>query len=782
MNAENKIENNLDQEGIDIKKIIGELVEKWQWFLISIILLLIASLLYIRFTPPTYGISAKLLVNDGNGGGASKQASALMDLGGIIGGKNSVDNEIQVLKTRFLMEQVVRQMQLNIVYAKRSGLIEKEIYEKPFILNLVKGVDSIKNTKLNIECLTNRKFKVTSKDYESVIQYGQKFKIKNVGILEIKPSIEQYEKLSGDYTVVVSSIDDRSGFLMNKFTASVSNKLVTVIDLSMTYPVEKKGEDILNALIRQYIKSNLEDKNIIADSTTAFIQKRLSIIANELGDVENNVESFKEGNRLADMSEQGKLLVQNSSSFINDLAKAETQVTILSDLESYLEDENKNKRVFPSSLIPADMVFSDLMREYNSLLIERDRQLLSVTEESPFIQNIDKQIFQLRQGILANIKSSKNTFLVTRDKLRKQVDNLESKIYEVPKIEKDYLKLARNQKIKEELYIFLMQKAEETAISKTSNIPIAKIIDPPKAYPVPLSPKKNIILGVALILGILIPYIILFIINLFDTKIKSKEDIKALTNTPIIGEISHNDEGDSLAVAHHSRSAISEQFRALRTNLSFYLKNEEQKVILLTSSMSGEGKSFTAINLGTVLALSGKRVLLMEMDLRKPGLSNKLGVGNDMGLSNYTIDKNIKIKDIIKPLSTNDNLFLISSGPLPPNPAETLMSNHITGLMNELRKQFDYIIMDAPPIGIITDAQLLSEFSDATIYVVRHKVTRKDQLQIVHDLYASDKMKNLSIVVNDIYNKSYGYGYGYGNYGQESKLSTFEKIKRKFKG
>ncbi|WP_316809627.1 polysaccharide biosynthesis tyrosine autokinase [Pedobacter agri] len=782
MNANNRIENTLEEEGIDFKRILGKLIEKWHWFLISTIILLVASLLYIRFTPPTYRINAKLLVNDGDGGGASKQASALMDLGGIIGGKNSVDNEIEVLKTRFLMEQVVRQMQLNVVYAKHSRLVDKEIYNKPFIVNIVKGVDSIKRTELHIECLTDGRFKITGDNFDSVVKYSQRFKVDDLGILEILPASDQIDKLSGHYTVAVSSVDDRAGFLMSKFTASVSNKLVTVIDLSMSYPVEKKGEDILNSLIRQYIKSNLEDKNIIADSTTAFIQKRLSIIAGELGDVENNVESFKEGNRLADMTEQGKLLVQNSSSFINDLAKAETQVTILSDLESYLEDDTKNKRVFPSSLIPADMVFSDLMREYNSLLIERDRQLLSVTEESPFIQNIDKQIFQLRQGILANIKSSKNTFLVTRDKLRKQVDNLESKIYEVPKIEKDYLKLARNQKIKEELYIFLMQKAEETAISKTSNIPIAKTIDPPKAYPTPISPKKNMVVLVAFVLGILIPYLILFLKDLFDTKIKSKEDIRTLTSIPIFGEISHNDDGDSLVVAHHSRSSISEQFRALRTNLSFYLKNEDQKVILLTSSMSGEGKSFTAINLANVLALSGKKVLLMELDLRKPGLSTKLGVVNDAGFSTYTIDKNIKIKDIIKPLTINSNMFIMTSGPLPPNPAETLMSEHTPGLIAGLKEQFDYIIMDTPPIGVITDAQLLSEFADVSIYLVRHKVTRKEQLQIVQDLFTSNKMKNLGIVVNDIYNKHYGYGYGYGNYGQESNLSKFEKIKRKFKG
>ena len=563
---------------------------------------------------------------------------------------------------------------------------------------------------------------------------------------------------------------------MSQLSVSVLNKQVTIIDLGLSYALPKKGEDILNTLINQYISANLDDKNTIADSTTKFIQKRLSIIGRELGDVENQVQSFKQGNKLADMSEQGKLLVQSSGAFNSDLAKAETQVTVLSDLEDYLKDEAKNKRVFPSALLPQDMVFSGLMNQYNSLLVERDQQLLSVTEESPFIKNIDNQIAGLRKGILSNIQSTKNTFVVTRDKLRSQLSRAEGEISDVPKIEKDYLKLARNQQIKQELYIFLMQKAEETAISKTSNISIAKTIDPPKSQVLPISPKKNVIYLAGIIIGLIFPITIIFLIDILNTSITTKEDISNNTSAPIIGEISHNETNDNLIVANKGRSAISEQFRALRTNLSFYLKNSNEKVILLTSSMSGEGKSFTAINLGNILALAGKKVLLMELDLRKPGLSAKLGVSNDVGFSNFTISADIKLKDIVKPLAINKNMFIISSGPLPPNPAETIMSEHTPRLMKELKEEFDYIIMDAPPVGIITDAQLLANYADVTIYLVRQKVTQKDQLTIVEDLYRSGKMKNIGIVVNDIVSKYYGYGYGYGTYGEEKKSGFLQRI------
>jgi tyrosine-protein kinase Etk/Wzc len=770
------------EESIDLKKVFAKIIDKWPWFLISIIICMIASVLYTKYTPPVYQITAKVLVNDNEKGGSlGKQAGALMDFGGLIGSKNSVDNETEILKTRFLMEQVVREMQLNIVYSQKSNLVSREVYHSPYKLVIIKGVDTIAPTILKIEEVKANRLKVTGKDFEKEVDFNQLFHLKGVGTIKVLNEKFPTDP-KGKIIVSISSIDERVATLMTKLLVTVTNKNVSIIDLTLSYPLQRKGEDILNVLINRYISSSLEDKNVIADSTTKFIRQRLSIIAGELGDVENKVQDFKKSNKLADMTEQGRLLVQNSGEFGAELAQAETKVAILNDLENYLSDEAKNKRVFPSSILPSDMVFSNLIDQYNSLLIEREKQLLSLTEESPFVKNVDQQIYELRKGLLANIRSTKKSAILTRDKIRSQLTAVEGKVGEVPKIEKDYLKLARNQQIKQELYIFLMQKAEETAISKTSNISIAKIIDPPKSQFGPISPKKNVIYLAGLLFGIIIPVILLLLVDILNTTVSAKEDIINHTIVPIVGEISHNDTDDNLIVANKGRSAISEQFRALRTNLSFYLKNSDEKVILLTSSMSGEGKSFTAINLGNILALAGKKVLLMELDLRKPGLSAKLGVSNEIGFSNYTIDRTVKVQHIVKSLNINKNMFIVSSGPLPPNPAETLMSEHTPALIAELKQQFDYIIMDAPPIGVITDAQLLANYADVTLFLVRQKVTRKDQLAIVDDLFRSRKMKNLGIVVNDIVSKFYGYGYGYGTYGEHEKQSGFlEKLINKFK-
>jgi len=778
--SNNFIDNRDGEDFINLKEIFNKLSEKWIWFVISVLICLMLAVFYSQYTAPVYQVRAKILVNDDEKGGSlGKQANALMDLGGLMGGKNSVDNEVEILKTRFLMEQVVRQMQLNIVYSKKVGIKTREIYTAPFVFKILNGIDTIGETKFFIEKVSNGKVKVRTKDFSKDVSFGEPFKVDDVGtiVLTLSPNLTIDQST---YIVNVNSIDSKVASLMGQLSVGLSNKQVSVIDLGISYPIQKKGEDILNTLIDKYTKANLGDKNAIADSTYQFITERINKIASELGDVENKVENFKQQNQLADMTEQGKLLVQNTGEFSNELAKAETQVTVLSDLEGYLKDQTKSKRVFPSSLIPSDLVFSNLMGQYNSLLLEREKQLLSVTEESPFIQNIDLQIEGLRNDILSNIRTTKDSYITNRDKLRNQLRSAEGRISGVPQIEKNYLKLARNQQIKQELYIFLMQKAEETAISKTSNISIAKTIDPPKADVNPISPKQNFIMLTSLLIGLVIPSILVFVSQLFNTTIRTKEEIMDITQVPVIGEINHNPNDDNLIVANKGRSAISEQFRALRTNLSFYLKKDNEKIILLTSSMSGEGKSFTAINLGNILALAGKKVLLMELDLRKPGLSIKLGVSNDIGFSNYTIDSDVKLRDIVKPLSINPNMYIISSGPLPPNPAETLLSEHTALLIDKLKDQFDYIIMDAPPIGIITDAQLLAPYADVTLYIVRQNITHKRQLQIVEDLSRSNKMKNLGIVVNDIVGKYYGYGYGYGNYGQEvERKKWFTKFFKK---
>ncbi|NQX55192.1 polysaccharide biosynthesis tyrosine autokinase [Pedobacter panaciterrae] len=772
-------------EGLDISKLLPKIIRKWPLILLSVIVCLGLAYLYLRYTTPMFRISARVLVNDEKKGGSAlgAAADALGDLGGLLGTKSTVDNEAEILQTRYLMEQVVKDMHLNITYIKKGRVNDIEIYKSPFTVQFVVPEDTIKATGFDLELLKNGKISLKSGLLDTVVEFNGKITFPKVGTFIITKTPGQLFVQDERYKFSIVSVDEKVAGLMNDLSVSVGNKLITVIDLSINHPIPKKGEDILTELIHKYVQGNIDDKNEVADSTIKFIRNRLAFISSELGDLEGNIQGFKQKNNLADMTEQSKLLVQNTSSFMNELSKVETQLSILSNLQEYLKDESGN-RVLPSSILPGDMVFTGLIDKYNALLLDRDRRLLGVTETNPVITNLDKQIKNMRTDMLANLISTKNGLEITKAQLQGQMKSVEGQVQQIPATERNYLNLARQQQIKQELYIYLMQKSEETAISKTSNIANSRTIDPPKSEFKPFSPKKSVVALVGLFMGLAIPIGIIYLLDVLNNKINTKEDITEATEVPILGEISHSDDSANLAVSDNSRSAISEQFRALRTNLSFYHnENEKTKVILLTSSMSGEGKSFVAINLGNVLAITGKRVLLMELDLRKPGMSGKLNTSNGVGFTNYVVDKSLTAKDIVKPLDIHEDLFIVSSGPIPPNPAETLLNPRTKELIDELRTQFDYIIIDAPPIGIITDAQLLEPHADVCLYLVRHKFTLKNQLHIVDDLFRTKKMKKIGIVINDIVlsdSYAYGYGYGYGSYGEEIAKKGFWK--RIFKG
>ncbi|MBB2149792.1 GumC family protein [Pedobacter gandavensis] len=775
INSEDKTAHE-NSDGLDVKQLLLRLLDNWYWIALSVFLCLALSYLYGKYKTPYYKISARVLVNDEKkGSGLSGGGDILGDIGGLLGTKSTVDNEAEILKTRHLMEEVVKDMNLNVTYYRKGAIKNVELYESPYQVKVLAPLDTIKATEVQVSFVEKGKVSVTADGLDTLVAFNHSFRIPDVGMVQIVENAA-ISPANENYSFSIMSVDARVIDLMSALTVEVKNKQVTIIDLTMNHAVPKKGEDVLGKLIEKYVQANLKDKNEVADSTVKFIQNRLVHISGELGGLEGNIQNFKQKNNLADMSEQSKLLVQTTGQYVNDLGKIETQISVLSSLQNYLKDEGKNKKVLPSSLIPTDMVFNGVVEKYNALTLERARRMIGVTESNPTIQLMDKEISSARADIETNIASTLNGFVITRNRINEQMKKAEGQVRNVPQMERNYLNLARQQQIKQELYIFLMQKSEETAISKTANIANSRTIDPAKSEIKPFSPKKAYVYLFGLIAGLAIPMALMYIKDLLNDKVQLKEDVTKATKAPIIGEISHQDE--SMAIANSSRSAISEQFRALRTNLSFFFKNKNEKVILLTSSMSGEGKSFVAINLGHILALANKKVLLMELDLRKPGLSTKLKLPGTVGFTNYIANTALKIEDIIMPLKIQENLFMVSSGPIPPNPAELLLSERTQSLMEELKQKFDYIIIDAPPIGIVTDAQLMASYADVCIYVVRQNYTLKQQLSILDELQKSQKMKGLSVVINDIQaTKGYGYGYTYGDYGTSpQKTGFFNKL------
>lgn len=776
-----------EEQQINIKALLGRILEDW-WVVVLCLFLCIGTVYgFLRYKTPMYKINAKLMVQDEKKGGGSINAGEMLgDLSGLLNMKSNVDNEAEILKTRNLMERVVKASDLNIIYLKKGTFKDPELQETPFTVKLVTNNDTIRANSYELSVSEDgNTFEVSYKSNQSQekiisqIKFGDSLFIEGIGKIIIRKN-PVVPFISKKYIFRITSVDERVAALQKELKVSVTSKLVTTIDLNLNYSLPKKGEEILSGLIEEYIRQNINDKNKIADSTIAFIENRLTLVGGELGSIEGNIQNFKQGNKLADLSEQSKLLITNTSDYINRIAVLETQINIMISLEDYLKDGVKNKRVVPASVLPQDVVFGELVKNYNGLLLERDRQLLTSTEDNPYIKNLDERIAAMRNAMISNLSGTRKSLEINRGELQKEIDKLESSIRKVPAQERIYLDLARQQQIKQELYLFLLQKREEMAISKTSNISNAKIIDFPKSEFKPYSPNKQLIFLIGLIAAFLLPFARIYIIDLFNDRIQSKEEIIKHTNIPIVGEISHNDSENNLVISNDPRSVISEQFRALRTNLQFFMNAPKGNIILMTSSMSGEGKSFTVVNLGTVLAISGKKVLLMELDLRKPNLSPSFKIINDFGFTNYIISPETKISDIVMPTKIHENLFIIPSGPLPPNPAETIMSERMEKLMEELKKEYDYILMDAPPIGLVTDAQLLNKYTSITLYLIRQKYTYKNQLSIPQELYVNDKMKKMGIVINDI-KKTYGYGYGYGYGNEEAKgKSWLKKMKEMF--
>ena len=778
------ITQSLEEDTIDVKQIVAKVVSNWSLFVLSVIVCLILAFIYSYYASPNWQISSKLLVKDEKNSAQNALGGSLSgDVGSLFSAKSSADNEIQILKSRTLMQKAVDAMQLNVRTYAKDGLKVREIFEEsPFSVTLAYTVDTVVARKYDIKILNQNEFILSNSNDDLSIKYrfGDVIRLKQYNL---RLRYKQGFKHANDYQIIIESQDETIDSFLERFSATLSDKQATTIDLSLNYSNPSKGEAILNKITQIYLQSNLQNDKEIADSTMSFIDSRILLVSKELNNIEQQFEQYKATNNIANISEQSKVLVGSASEYYDKLAQQETQLTVINDLERYLYNP-QNKTVIPSSLInPSDMAFGQAINAYNELLLSRDKASLSLTENNPVVQNIDKQLDNARASLLNNITTYKKSLQTGKTQLQQQNTGFTGQLKQLPRKERNYLDFTRQQNLKQELYLFLLQKREETAISRNSTLSSSRIIDYAKSDYKPNKPKKAFIFLIGIFLGAIIPAIYLFVRELLNIRIDSKSDIEKATRAPILGEIGHNSDKQSLVTGTNSRSVISEQFRSLRTNMQFVLDASKSNVLLFTSSMSGEGKSFLSLNLGSALALTDKKVVFMEMDLRKPKLSESVGLSIDNGFTNYAIsdELNTDFKKLLKPLSFNKNCYLISSGPIPPNPAELLMNGRVEKLIAYLKNEFDYIIMDCAPVGLVTDALMLERHADLTFYVTRQGYTYKSQLNIVNDLLKNNKVKSLYLIVNDIKAQKAGYstyGQAYG-YGIEEETSWLKRFKLK---
>ena len=773
-----------DSESFDYKEFIGKILNKWYLFLASIILCVLGSWFYLKYTTPQYVISSKLLVEDqkSSSGGALSN-NMISDFSSLFDLPSNAQNEIDILKSRSLMEKVVEQMNLNTTLYKVGTFRKEEMFlNAPFIIRTVYKTDSITPALYSMEVkgkyiyLSNDETKENKRyrlnDTVKFSQYDLVF--------EKRPGLEA----SGQYKLSILPLDIKVEALNKSLDAQLSDKQSTTIDLKLNYPLAKKGEVILQSLMDNYLKTNLEYKVETADSTVAFINRRLVIVQKELTDVEKDFSGFKRNNNLANPDEQSKALVTSASDYYNQLNTQEIQLTVVNDLEKYISDP-ANKTIIPSSLTDQDPVFADAITKYNELLLERDKLNLSYKDTNPIVISLDNQIQNVKSNLIKSFEAYKKGLQTSKNELKNRNNTFTNQIKSAPEKERVFLDYSRQQNLKQELYLFLLQKKEETMISKTSTISSARIIDNAKSDLKPFTPKHSLIYMVGLAIGLILPVSYLTVRDGLSVKIVSKQDIEKNTKVTVVAEVGNNNEKTNIVMFGNSRSAISEQFRSLRTNLQFLIKQGEPQVVMITSSISGEGKTFVSVNLASSLAISGKKVVCVELDLRKPKLSAALDQDHLNGFTNFIVSEQQNFDDYIKPTIQHSNLYLISSGSTPPNPSEILLNPKFPLLIDQLKKRFDFIIIDSAPVGLVSDALTISNYVDLTLYVIRQNYSLKHSLKNLNDLIKSDKLKRTYIVVNDIpqsnggyYGYSsygYGYGYGYGEYGQERKKTLLQK-------
>lgn len=774
---------------INVEKLLSKVWAYWPVFAVCILLACCIAYVYLRYVTPKYMCYAKVLIKDEEKGGVG-EGQLLQELG-LQSNPANVENEIEIFKSRTLMKKVVGEHHFNIHYYAPGRVKTSEYYYRDLPFRFYPLFDNNNLTagfKYEFEIKNENTFVIADKKQKWSGTWGDTIQ------LPIGPVVvtnrRQLANPAYDLdkcTIDIKPTEYQAIKMLKALTVKPVNK-ASIVDVGFSDILPQRGEDILNELIDEYLKASIDDRNKTLDATVEFIDERLIGVTSELTDIEGHIEQFKSTNKLTDLTAQSQMLLDNTSEYSKQLTEKEVKLRILESLEQYLSDNKNKDRIVPSSLLVEGDAALNAMKSYNELQLKRYSLLLTSTEDNPFVINLDRQLENIREDLVRSLASMKQGTEVSIAELKSRAGFLESEIRKVPQNERVYLEFSRQQAIKQELYLFLLKEREENAISKSSTVANARIVDPAKSDSGPYSPSGSRVYLAAIALGLILPGIWVFAKELLNVKVTGKDDVKRLTTMSIIGEIGYSDTGEEVVVHKESRTVVAEQFRALRTNMQFLLADKSDKVVLLTSSMSGEGKSFVALNLAVTLALSGDKVVLLELDLRKPKISSALGLNTTEGFTKYVIGR-ASVADIIQPSGVVDTLSVVSCGSVAPNPSELLLSPRVQQLFDELKRDYDYIVVDSAPVGLVTDAQLLSRHADTILYVARMDYTFKEQLRNAEELHRTGKIKKMNLVLNDVKSRAgvYGYGYGYGAYGDdyfengERKKGIVNTIKKTFK-
>ena len=771
---------------IDIKEQLFKCLIHWPWFVGTVVACLIAAYVYLYVATPVYNISATVLIKDDKKGGASNNVGGLDELGlsGLITSSQSIDNEIEVLRSKTLVKEVVNYLNLYVTYKDEDLIPSKELYKtSPVQVNMTPQEAEKLKKDIVVEMVVQPQGSLdvnVKMDDREIQKHFEKLPAilptdrGTISFFQATDSIpvEGASSVQGarHITATISCpMNVARGYCGNLVIVPTS-QTTSVVTVSLKNSSLRRGQDFINQLLEMYNRNTNNDKNEIAQKTAEFIDERIGIISKELGSTEADLETFKRDAGITDLSSDAQIALSGNAEYEKKQVENRTQISLVEDLKRYLS--HSEYEVLPSNVGLKDAALATQIDRYNEMLIERKRLLRTSTESNPAIVNLDTSIRATKANVQATIEGTLQGLFITKADLDREAKRYMRRISDAPGQERRYVSIARQQEIKAGLYLMLLQKREENAIMLAATANNAKIIDEAIADDIPVFPKRGIIYLVALVLGFVIPVAVIFLIDLTKFRVEGHADVEKLTSVPIVGDIpltnEKNAKDGSIAVFENQNNLMSETFRNIRTNIQFMLQND-RKVILVTSTVSGEGKSFTSANLAISLSLLGKKVVIVGLDIRKPGLNKVFSLSSkEKGITQYLSNPEMDLMSLVQPSDVNKNLFILPGGTVPPNPTELLARDGLDKAIDMLKNNFDYVILDTAPVGMVTDTLLIGRVADLSVYVCRADYTHKAEYTLINELSHEQKLPNLCTIINgvDLKKRKYGYYYGYGKYSK----------------
>ena len=772
-----------NKTNFNFKEELVKYVSQWKWFAISFFICLSIAFAYLRYTVPTYKAVSNIMIKDERKSGIASELAAFSDISAISSAKSTVDNELYVLRSKSLVGKTILDLKLQYTYYGVGRILSGEMYgDLPFELTILNdSTQAPVNQYFSFFITPNKKSFAIEDEISGEVLSDQKYNFPFVFMgqkMIVKENQIHETELGKKVLVKVFPFDGLVESYYNRLQVTAADKYSSVLFLSFTDAVKGKAADFLDKLVENYNLDGINDKKFVSENTLEFIENRLNLITQELSGVEKNLETFKKENKVTDIVSEAELYLGSASELEKAFAAKSTQVQVIATLQDYLKSTSLND-VLPTNLISGEA--SDQIASYNALVIQKQKMATSAGPQNKTIQQLEQKIKALQVTISTSLQQMKQQLTIELNGLRTQNNTMASRISKVPTQELEFRDINRRQTIKESLYLYLLQKREETAITLAVTAPNAKIIDRALVSNAPVSPNRQIIYLGSLFLGFLLPFSVIYLRDLVDTKIKSRLDFEKITSIPVIGEVPKLDSGN-LITNDNLRSGTAEALRIIRTNLEFFFTNKPEgkgKKIFVTSTYPKEGKTFISVNLATILAQTDKKVLLMGLDIRNPKISEYITTPTK-GITNYISSKEkVVLKDFIYPSGIAANFDVLPAGIIPPNPSELLMSKALENLLAEIEDIYDYIVVDTAPISLVTDTTLIAKYADAFLYVTRANYLDRRMIPYIEKLYSDQNLPSMSVLVNYTeVSTTYGYGYGYG-YGTQVEKKSF--LKRIFK-